>query len=69
MPIFSYKCEKCANTFDLLEGMTARKADKKCPSCGSEKVEKMLSSFSVGSSSGGSVLHPAPSYPTGTCSL
>ena len=69
MPIFSYKCKKCGNTFDLLEGMTARKAEKKCPSCGSTKVEKTLAAFSVGSSSGGSDFPSAPSCPTGTCPL
>ena len=64
MPIFSYKCEKCGSDFDLLEGMTARKAEKRCPECGSSKVKKTVSGFSIGSSSAGD-----PSCPTGTCPL
>jgi putative FmdB family regulatory protein len=64
MPIYSYQCEKCGNPFDLLEGMTAEKVVRKCPVCGSKKVRKKMSGFSVGGSSGGSGIS---SCPTGTC--
>ena len=56
MPIYSYNCKKCSSTFDLLVGVTADSGEKKCPQCGSEKIEKTLSSFSfrMGQSSSGS---------------
>jgi len=62
MPIYSYICKECGNAFDLLVGVTAGSSEKKCPKCGSQKIEKTLSSFSFRmgqSSSGGS---------TGSCS-
>ncbi|MDP8214739.1 MAG: zinc ribbon domain-containing protein [Candidatus Euphemobacter frigidus] len=62
MPIFSYLCKKCGHTFDLLEGMTVEKVERKCPECASKNIKKTLSGFSVGSSSG-------LSCPTGTCPL
>ncbi len=40
MPIYSYQCEKCGHLFDLLEGITAEKVARKCPDCGSKKVQK-----------------------------
>jgi len=60
MPIYSYQCEKCGHLFDLLEGITAEKVARKCPDCGSKKVQKKMSGFSVGSSAG-------LSCSTGTC--
>lgn len=62
MPIYSYLCEKCKHSFELLEGVTSGKVDKKCPKCGSSRIKKTFSAFSLGSTSGGSC-------PTGTCSL
>ncbi len=67
MPIYSYQCEKCDKTFDLLEGMTAEKVERKCPVCGSKKVKKKMSGFSVGGSSGSSALSSCPTCSTGTC--
>lgn len=62
MPIYSYICEQCGLSFELLESVTAAKVEKKCPECGSSKVNKIFSTFSMGPSSTGSC-------PTGTCSL
>lgn len=47
MPIFSYKCQKCNNEFELLVGVTAEKADSECPKCKSKSIKKITSSFSV----------------------
>ncbi|MFH1037717.1 MAG: zinc ribbon domain-containing protein [PVC group bacterium] len=65
MPIFSYRCEKCDHTFDLLEGMTAEKTERKCPECGSTRIKKTHAAFSVGK--GGSRSAPAacPTCPAG----
>lgn len=67
MPIYSYKCKKCGQSFDLLEGMTAEKVEKKCPFCGSKKVVKKLSSFTIGGSSGECGTESCPTCSTGTC--
>ncbi len=69
MPIYSYVCKKCGKTFDLLEGMTAHKAEKKCPQCGSKNIERTLAAFSVGAGGGGSDFPMGGSCPTGTCGL
>jgi putative FmdB family regulatory protein len=55
MPIYSYRCKECSNNFELLVGVTADSTEKKCPQCGSQNIEKTLSSFSfkMGSSSAG----------------
>jgi len=67
MPIYSYQCEECGEPFDLLEGMTAEKVERKCPACGSKKVKKKMSGFSVGGASGGSDINSCPTCSTGTC--
>ena len=68
MPLYSYICKDCGETFDLLVGMTKQKAELKCKQCGSTHIEKTFGTFSVGpkgSKSGGS----GSSCPTGTCPL
>lgn len=40
MPLYSYKCERCGECFDVRHGSND-KADK-CPVCGSDKVEKLF---------------------------
>ena len=60
MPIFSYRCEKCGDDFELLEGITADKVEKNCPGCGSGEIARKRSTFSVGSSGAGN----APTCPT-----
>jgi putative FmdB family regulatory protein len=42
MPIFEYRCNKCGNVYEeLVFGDRDRKVP--CPSCGSDKSEKILS--------------------------
>jgi len=44
MPLYEYKCDECQNRFEeLISG------DQKvvCPKCGSEKVNKLLSTFAA----------------------
>ncbi len=64
MPLYEYKCSDCGEQFETL--VTSRdKANKAtCPSCGSGKTERMLSTFAVGKPSA-----PASSCATGTCPL
>jgi len=45
MPIYEFKCRKCGNVFEYLHF----KSDDNyapCPSCGGDKTEKLLSTFS-----------------------
>lgn len=44
MPIFEYKCEKCGEKAEFLEKSNSYGA-KKCPHCGSNKLEKQFSVF------------------------
>jgi putative FmdB family regulatory protein len=63
MPIFEYRCSKCGHVTAFLE-----KADSSnphvCEKCGSEKTDKMFSTFATKTAKGTSA-----SCPTGTCPL
>ena len=51
MPIYEYQCEKCSHSFEKL----VFKGDKEqiyCPTCGYNKVKKLLSSVSFMNSAG-----------------
>ncbi len=63
MPLFEYTCKKCGHEFEELVLGTASPA---CPSCYSQKLEKLLSTFTVGNHSGSEVSHEAMA-PCGTC--
>lgn len=43
MPLFEYRCDKCAHRFSLLVGVTAEKAELRCPRCRSRKATKLIS--------------------------
>ena len=47
MPIFEYKCAKCQTVSEFLESGSAKKKHV-CQKCGSEKMEKIFSTFAVG---------------------
>jgi putative FmdB family regulatory protein len=51
MPIYEFKCKNCGNTFEYLCMRSDDENHVKCPSCGKEKSEKLLSTFSSVSSS------------------
>ncbi|UCE99815.1 MAG: zinc ribbon domain-containing protein [Planctomycetota bacterium] len=53
MPIFEYKCAKCGNVAEFLQSK-ARKAKIKCPQCGTEELEKLVSVFAPGVKQGDS---------------
>ncbi len=65
MPIYTYVCKDCGEQFDLLVGVTSKKAELKCKKCSSRNIQKIIGSFSIGSSNDKSGL--GPSCPTGTC--
>lgn len=52
MPIYEFRCIKCGHIFELLKlKKEDGKSGMKCPKCGCEEVERVLSTISVGTSS------------------
>lgn len=68
MPIYTYVCKDCGSKFDLLIGVTAKKTELKCKKCNSKNINRILSSFSIGHSSGKSD-SCGGTCPTGSCNL
>ncbi len=61
MPIFEYRCPRCGHIFEHFWRGLEKREELRCPQCGAEHVEKMVSRFgsrggstfsSAGSSSG-----------------
>ncbi|TAN45364.1 MAG: zinc ribbon domain-containing protein [Nitrospirae bacterium] len=64
MPIYEYNCEKCRETFSVLQSINTKEGETKCPKCGNAKVKKMLSTFSCCSvGSGGPAFSPSGGMP------
>ena len=53
MPIYEFKCTECGNIFEFLCFRSDEEDKTTCPSCGGKKTEKLLSTFSSGSSGSG----------------
>ena len=47
MPIYEYRCRRCAGEFELLILKTS--PEPACPSCQSQDIEQLLSAFAVDS--------------------
>lgn len=45
MPIFEYRCDECRRRFSLLVGVVAGTTELRCPHCGSEQLQKLISRF------------------------
>lgn len=43
MPMYEYRCNQCGAKFEIIRGISAANEEIKCPKCGSEKTEKVLS--------------------------
>lgn len=67
MPIYEFKCLKCENFFELLFMGEQDRAEMKCPQCGAEDFERVLSTTSF-SMSGGSEKQQGVSSQTRSCS-
>ena len=52
MPLYEYQCSKCESKFETLVSFKDSDNSVKCPKCGSQKTDRLLSTFcaSVGSS-------------------
>ena len=72
MPIHEFRCVKCDEVFELLMFRQEDQLEMKCPHCGSEDFERVLSttSYTVGFSRGESRSPRAESRQcaSGTCS-
>ena len=66
MPMFEFKCTKCSNVFEELIRNPKDNNDVQCPGCGSQDVERVLSSFAVSTGSSGGSL-PTCGAPRGSC--
>ena len=60
MPIFEYRCRECGGKFEMI--VSSSKSAVTCRSCGSKKVEQLLSVFAVagGSSAAAAASEPGP---------
>ncbi len=50
MPLYEYKCKSCQNEFEALVSISKADKNQKCPKCGKEDTEKLVSAFSTKSS-------------------
>jgi putative FmdB family regulatory protein len=63
VPIFEYRCRECQSRFETI---VRGRATPECPSCGSVRLEKLLSTFAV--SGGGNGVEAGGSFGAcGTC--
>ena len=46
MPIFEFRCLKCNEVFEILKMGQEDEVEMKCPGCGSENFERVLSTTS-----------------------
>jgi putative FmdB family regulatory protein len=53
MPIYEYQCQKCKEIFESLQLSRATEEDTECPQCGSDRTERIVSTFAT--SGGGDV--------------
>jgi putative FmdB family regulatory protein len=56
MPIYEYQCKECGAEFSRLQSMSSTAEGVSCPKCGSDSVERKLSTFastSSGAAAGG----------------
>lgn len=60
MPIFEYRCRECGTQFEAI--VRSSKAATTCKSCGSRKLEQLLSVFAVADAAG-----PAAATEPGPC--
>ena len=64
MPIYEYRCESCAEKFEVLTRFAERDSAQVCPACESTKTRVLVSSFAFGSASGESSLSDFSSEPS-----
>jgi len=65
MPIYKFQCESCAHQFETL----VMKKDEvvSCPSCASERLQKLITAHAVGSNQADTPCGNAPCSPAPMC--
>ena len=55
MPLFEFRCLKCDDVFEMLVISEKEEIEMKCPKCGAEDFERVMSttSYAMGASSTG----------------
>ncbi len=67
MPLYEFQCVECDRPFEELVRSSAAIAEVKCPTCGSEHIQRKLSMFASKVSGGGTGISAISSCaPTGT---
>lgn len=51
MPLLEYRCARCEKTSEVLVLAGDDASDARCPSCGSKKMSRLLSTFAARGSS------------------
>ena len=51
MPIYEYRCESCAEKFEVLTRFAERDKAQACPACESTRTRVLVSSFAFGGGS------------------
>ena len=61
MPIFEFKCTECGEFFELLVMNQKDDEEVKCPKCGAQSFERVMSmsNYSMGGSSAGTASKPS----------
>ncbi|MFB6291063.1 MAG: FmdB family zinc ribbon protein [Candidatus Bipolaricaulia bacterium] len=47
MPLYKYRCSNCNNTFKILQQNGKKDEEPKCPVCGDEQTERVISSVGI----------------------
>jgi putative FmdB family regulatory protein len=68
MPIFEFKCIKCQEYMEILVmGSNDEDVEMKCAKCGSEEIERIMSSSNINMAPGGAAKSQSATQ-TRTCS-
>ncbi|HEY8655116.1 MAG TPA: zinc ribbon domain-containing protein [Candidatus Limnocylindria bacterium] len=59
MPIYEYRCDRCGTTFDRLVRLSAADLPR-CPSCGADAAQRLVSRIAAGSGAGSCAPGAAP---------
>ena len=54
MPLYDYACYECGNSFEKLRRMSDDDRELRCPQCGSDRIERLLSTFATAGCGSGS---------------
>jgi putative FmdB family regulatory protein len=60
MPLFEYRCGACGREFEKLVLSPSQAPEMACPACESREVERLFSTFGVGSGGGSASRGGAP---------